>query len=164
MRSEQKVAIVTEGGSGLGEGTSLRLAEEGASVVVADIDPENAERVASTIERRGGEAIAITQDVTDEAGWQDVMCEILERYQKLDVLVNNAGIVLPANIEDATLEDWRTTHRVNLDGVFLGCRAAVRSMKNSGGGSIINTSSVEGLVDGKGLRRLAWKPIQSERP
>ena len=164
MRLEQKVAIVTGGGSGLGEATSLRLAEEGASVVVADIDPEDAKRVASTIERRGGEAIAITQDVTDEAGWQDVMRETLERYRKLDVLVNNAGIVLPANIEDATLEDWRTTHRVNLDGVFLGCRAAVRSMKNSGGGSIINTSSVEGLVDGKGLRRLAWKPIQSERP
>ncbi|MBW2385490.1 MAG: SDR family NAD(P)-dependent oxidoreductase, partial [Deltaproteobacteria bacterium] len=146
MRLEGKVAIVTGGGSGLGEATCLRLAEAGASVAATDIDGENAERVASAIRERGEEAIALTQDVADEAGWQEVIGKTLERYQRFDILVNNAGIVLPANVEDTTLEDWRTTHRVNLDGVFLGCRAAVRSMKKSGGGSIINISSIEGIV------------------
>ena len=145
MRLENKVALITGSGAGIGEATAKRFAEEGARVVVTDIDQESAERVAREISEAGGEAIALRQDVCEEAGWDQLVDEIIDTWGKLDVLVNNAGIVIQGTVEEATLEDWRKIQAVNMEGVFMGCRAAIRVMKENGG-SIINLSSIEGLI------------------
>tara|TARA_R110001592_G_scaffold363248_4_gene682205 strand:+ start:56892 stop:57653 length:762 start_codon:yes stop_codon:yes gene_type:complete len=142
MRVQGKVALVTGGGSGLGEAMSIRLAEEGATVVVSDINESAAQRVAGAI---GGDAIALHQDVTDEKRWTEILADIVERFGKLDVLVNNAGIALVGTVEDTTLADWRLTTSINLDAVFVGTREAIKVMK-SGSGSIINISSIEGII------------------
>jgi len=140
-----KVALVTGGGSGLGEATVKRFAEEGAHVVVTDINAEQAERVFQEIQAKGGSAEHHYQDVTDERAWDTLIDMILKDHGHLDVAVNNAGIVIRGSVEDTSLEDWRKTQAVNLDAVFLGTRAAVKAMK-SGGGSIINISSIEGMI------------------
>ena len=142
MRVKDKVALVTGGGSGLGEATCLRLAEEGALVVISDINEASAKAVADAI---GGEAWSAHQDVTDEARWRELVDEIVERHGRLDILVNNAGIALVGNVEESSLEDWRKTQSINLDAVFLGTREAIRAMKE-GSGSIINISSIEGII------------------
>ena len=142
MRVKDKVALVTGAGSGLGEAISKRLAEEGATVVVADINESSALRVAEAI---GGSAIAVQQDVTDELRWQELVAEIVDRCGQLDILVNNAGIALVGTVEDTTLEDWQQTQRVNLDAVFVGTREAIKVMKIRSG-SIINISSIEGII------------------
>ncbi len=145
LRLENKVALVTGAGSGIGEAIAKRFAEEGARLVVADINMDSAERVTAEISASGGQAMAIAQDVSQEATWTSVLDEVLAVYGQLDVLVNNAGIVIPGTVEEATLDDWRTTQAVNMEGVFLGCRTAIGAMKENGG-SIINISSIEGLV------------------
>jgi len=142
MRVKDKVALVTGAGSGLGEAISRRLAEEGATVVVADINESSALRVAEAI---GGSATAVQQDVTDELRWQELVSEIVERYGQLDILVNNAGIALVGTVEDTTLEDWQLVQKVNLDAVFVGTREAIKVMKIRSG-SIINISSIEGII------------------
>lgn len=149
-RLEGKVAWVTGAGSGLGAATAGRFAAEGARVVLTDIDRSAAEVQCMAIVDAGGEALAFEQDVTDETLWDTLMEQVLERWGALDVLVNNAGIVIPGSVEDATLDDWRATQAVNLDSVFLGTRAAVRRMQQRGG-SIINISSIEGLVGEPGV-------------
>lgn len=142
MRVKGKVALVTGGGSGLGEAACVRLAEEGAVVVVSDINEASAKAVADAI---GGGAWSAQQDVTDEGRWRQLVDEIIERNGHLDILVNNAGIALVGNVEESSLEDWQKTQNVNLDAVFMGTREAIRVMK-SGSGSIINISSIEGIV------------------
>lgn len=145
MRLENKVALVTGGGSGLGEAISLRFAEEGATVIVSDIDLGSAQKVASTAVQAGGSAEAHLLDVTDEARWEELVAQIVAERGHLDVLVNNAGIAITGNAEDTTLADWQLTQSVNLDSVFLGTRTAIRVMRDRGG-SIINISSIEGIV------------------
>ena len=145
MRLQDKVALITGGGAGIGEATAKRFAEEGATVIVTDMNGDNALRVASEINASGGKAEGRLQDVTHEAAWDRLVDDIVAQYGQLNVLVNNAGIALPANVEDATLDDWRKTQAVNVEGVFMGCRAAIRAMKESHG-SIINISSIEGIV------------------
>jgi 3(or 17)beta-hydroxysteroid dehydrogenase len=144
-RLEGKIALVTGGARGIGRATCLRFAAEGALVLVSDLDLEAAREVAATIETSGGRAEALALDVTDEAAWAALIATVAGRHGRLDVLVNNAGIVLPGNAEEATLADWRSTQAVNGEGVFLGTRAAIELMK-AGGGSIINLSSIEGLI------------------
>jgi NAD(P)-dependent dehydrogenase (short-subunit alcohol dehydrogenase family) len=142
MRVNNKVALVTGGGSGLGEAISLRLAEEGATVVVSDINESSAQSVAAAI---GDKAVAVHQDVTSEQRWAEVVNETVERFGRLDILVNNAGIAIVGTVEDTSLADWQATQNVNLDAVFLGTREAIKVMQD-GGGSIINISSVEGII------------------
>lgn len=142
MRVDKKVALVTGAGAGLGEAIAIRLAEEGATVIVTDIDEASANRVANAI---GSCAVAMHQDVTSEARWIEIMAEIVERFGQLDVLVNNAGIALIGTVEDCTLQEWRKTHEINLDAVFIGTREAIKVMKHKSG-SIINISSVEGII------------------
>lgn len=112
---------------------------------VSDIDAASAERVAAQIRAAGGQAQAHTQDVTDKSRWAELLAAIVTRHGQLDIVVNNAGIVITGSVEDATLDEWRKTQCVNLDAVFLGTREAIRVMKTQGG-SIINISSIEGII------------------
>jgi NAD(P)-dependent dehydrogenase (short-subunit alcohol dehydrogenase family) len=146
MRLENKVTLITGAGSGLGEATARRFAEEGAIVIVTDINAEQAERVSQDITATGGRSEHHYQDVTDERAWDTLMDLIATDHGRLDVIVNNAGIAIRGSVEETTLEDWRRTQAVNLDAVFLGTRAAVKTMKTTGGGSIINISSIEGMI------------------
>jgi len=145
-RVSGKVALVTGAGLGLGKASAMMLAREGARVVVSDINEKEGRCVSDAIVEAGGEAIFVRHDVSQEAGWKDVISTTLSRFGALDVLVNNAGVALSANVEETTLEQWRSLMAINLDGVFLGTRAAIGAMKKTGGGSIINLSSIEGLI------------------
>lgn len=145
-RVEGKVAIVTGAAKGIGESAARLLAGEGAKVVITDLDVASGEAFAASIDPTGENVLFIQQDVTDEAGWTDVIAQTLEKFGKLDVLVNNAGIGLTGSAEDTTLDQWRLVQAVNLDAVFLGTRAAIGPMKENGGGSIINLASIEGII------------------
>lgn len=145
-RVSGKIALVTGAGLGLGRATALLLAREGAKVAVTDIDAELAKQTADAIAAAGGHSLPVHQDVSRQEDWPPVMAAIAEEFGRLDVLVNNAGIAIARNIEDTTLAEWRRTMAVNLDGVFLGCQAGIALMKKSGGGSIINLSSIDGII------------------
>ena len=144
-RVKGKVAIITGGASGIGKATASLLAKEGARVVVADVNEVNGKKVAEEIGREGGKAIFVKHDVTSENDWSELIKKTLAEFGKLDILVNNAGVIFAKKIEDTPLEEWRWLMSVNLDGVFLGTKYAIRAMKKSGG-SIINLSSIAGLV------------------
>jgi NAD(P)-dependent dehydrogenase (short-subunit alcohol dehydrogenase family) len=147
-RVQGKVAIVTGGASnpGLGYSAALTLGREGAKVVVTDVDAAGAERCAEAIRKAGGEAIALAQDVTNEEVWKQVIATTVQTFGRLDVLVNNAGIAVLRPLADLTLDDFNRQINVNLTSVFLGCKYAAAEMRKSGGGSLINLSSVAGLV------------------
>ncbi len=139
-RVDGKVAIVTGGARGLGEAMCLRLAEEGANVVVTDINLKGAGAVA---ERLGDAALAVEHDVASEEDWVRVVDSTRERFGGLHVIVNNAGIIRLGTVEDETLEQFRRTTAVMLDGVFLGMKHGIRGIRDSGApGSIINLSSI----------------------
>ena len=147
-RLEGKTALVTGAASGIGLQTSIRLAEEGALVMMTDI---NLEKVRQQAEKLGANATFLKLDITEEEEWISVLDETVKRFDRLDILVNSAGMVLIADVEQITLEDWRKVHAVNLDGTFLGCKHGVRVMKEFGSGSIINLSSVSGMIGGFNL-------------
>ena len=138
-----KTAIITGGASGLGAAIAAAYAGEGANVVVTDLNEDAAKAVADQI---GDAAMALAQDVADEERWEEVFAEATAKFGQPHILVNNAGFNRIATIEDCTLEDFRLHTAVMLDGVFLGCRAAVKSMKASDQlCSIINMSSIAAL-------------------
>lgn len=137
-----KVAIVTGGASGMGRADARLLATEGARVVVADINESDGQAVAKGI---GKDAMFMRLDVADEDNWKTVIAATVEKFGQLDILVNNAGIIALGSIVDTTLESWRLVNSVNSDGVFLGCKHAIPAMAESGGGSIINMSSVAAI-------------------
>ena len=141
-----KVALVSGAASGLGKATAQRLAGEGAAVMIADIRIEPAEAVAAGIREAGGRAVAQKLDVTSEADWRDAVAGAERDFGKLDVVVNNAGTADGGWVHKLSLERWRHVMAVNLDGVFLGVKHGAEAMKRCGGGSIINISSVAGLV------------------
>src|SRR5262245_57747166 len=141
-----KVALVTGAASGLGKATAERLAAEGAAVMIADIRIEPAEAAADGIRQAGGRAVAQKLDVTSEADWSAAVAAAERAFGKLDIVVNNAGTADGGWIHKLSLERWRRVIAVNLDGVFLGIKHGAEAMKRSGGGSIVNISSVAGLV------------------
>jgi 3(or 17)beta-hydroxysteroid dehydrogenase len=136
-----KVCLVTGAASGLGAADARRLAAEGACVVLTDITAQAGERLAAELPN----ALFLHQDVRDEAGWVQVVAQTMARFGRLDVLVNNAGIVRFADIETCTLEDFRLLTQVMLEGTFLGCKHAIPAMASSGGGSIINVASTSAI-------------------
>ncbi|MFZ4607836.1 MAG: glucose 1-dehydrogenase [Caulobacter sp.] len=163
-----KVVLVTGGASGIGRGCAELLAQEGAVIVVTDVqDALGAEVVAGI----GGKAIYLHHDVTDEDAWIGVVAEVRKRLGRLDVLVNNAGIGMGGPVTEFSLADWRKQQAVNVEGVFLGVKHSLPLMRESGGGSIINMSSVAGLKGSanmssycatKGAVRLFTKSIALE--
>ena len=145
-----KVAIVTGAASGIGRSSAEKLAEAGAIVFASDIDAEGLEETAKIIQSRGGSCQTASQDVTVETRWDEVI-SAAAALGPVSCLVNNAGIAVSGVIVDQTLADWQRQMSVNCDSVFLGTRAALRQMKETGGGSIINISSVAGLRGSSGL-------------
>lgn len=147
-RVDGKVALVTGGASGIGRATAIMLASQGARVAVTDINAEGAERVAAEI---GNAAIAIPHDVTNEDAWVSALDDTVNQLGGLHVLVNCAGTAITGSVEDTSLEDWRGLHALDLDSVFLGCKYAIRHIAASGGGSIVNISSISGIIAGHNL-------------
>ncbi|MFN7951648.1 MAG: glucose 1-dehydrogenase [bacterium] len=147
-RVSGKVALITGAASGLGAAAARRLAAEGARVMLTDLQDERGTEVAAEI---GAHARYRHLDVACEADWSAAIAATIDAFGKLDVLVNNAGIGLLADVEATSLEDWKRVHAVNLDGVFLGCKHALPAMRASGGGSIVNISSISGIVAGHNL-------------
>ncbi|MCG8548340.1 MAG: glucose 1-dehydrogenase [Alphaproteobacteria bacterium] len=146
-RVQGKVAIVTGAASGIGRAAAELLAREGASVLLTDRNETDGRAAADAINTAGGEAAFVRHDVTDEADWASVVDGLMNRTGRLDVLVNNAGVSGGLHtIDETTLDDWRACLSVNLDGVFLGVKHGARAMRRSGGGSIINISSVLGMI------------------
>jgi len=141
-----KVALVTGGASGIGQATAELLAEEGATVVVTDVDELRGPEVVAGIRNAGGEALFFYQDVTSEERWAGISAEIERGFGRLDVLVSNTGIGIGApSIVEMSLADWRRQTAINLDGVFLSVKYCLPLMRRSGGGSIIMMSSLAGL-------------------
>jgi 3alpha(or 20beta)-hydroxysteroid dehydrogenase len=140
-RLDGKVALVTGAAGGIGAAIARRFTTEGASVVITDADEEGAEQLAAEL---GGRAHV--HDVTSEAAWEDVARAAIETHDHIDVLVNNAGVFLAAPLKDTSLEDFRRLQEVNQVGVFLGMRTVAPLMAQYGSGSIINLSSVAGLM------------------
>lgn len=149
LRLEGKVALVTGAASGIGESIARHFAAEGAFVYVTDIDQDNGQRVASSL---GQAACFALLDVRLEKAWQELTAKIIDAHGRLDIVVNNAGITgfeqgfVPHDPEHASLEAWRKVHETNLDGVFLGCKYAIKAMRSTGKGAIINISSRSGIV------------------
>jgi 3(or 17)beta-hydroxysteroid dehydrogenase len=138
-----KVALITGGGSGLGKAVAYRLAAEGARVVITDLESGIGAATASA-----GGFTFLYQDVRDEAQWAHVIQTIEQKFSRVDILVNNAGILGPMDVaspENSRIEDWRALFAVNVEGVFLGCRAVLPAMRRTGAGSIINISSIAAL-------------------
>ena len=138
-RLEGKTALITGAASGIGRAAVALFHAEGARVVATD-------RNEAGLAGLEGADLVLAQDVTDEARWREVVDAVVAAFGRLDILVNSAGIALKGNIETATLDDFRRTAAVNVDGTFLGCREAIRVMKGTGGGSIVNLSSVAGII------------------
>ena len=146
MRLEGKVALITGGARGQGAAEARVFAKEGAKVVIADILDGDGEKLAAEIGEAGGDALFIHLDVTSEDQWHSAISETVSRFGKLDVLVNNAAIWRRGIVEETTGDHWDAIMDVNAKGVFLGTKLVIPEMRKVGGGSIINISSVAGLV------------------
>ncbi len=150
LRLDGKAALVTGASRGIGAGCARALARAGARVLATDVVEDEGRRVVEEICRAGGEAEFARLDVADERSWDAGVRACLERLGGLDVLVNNAGIEIVKPLLDVTLDEWRRLHAVNLEGVFLGTKRAVGAMMPGGaagrGGSIVNMSSIAGLI------------------
>jgi 3(or 17)beta-hydroxysteroid dehydrogenase len=141
-RVSGKVAIVTGAASGMGRADAELLAAEGARVVLTDLNEVDGQSAADAI---GEGALFLRHDVSSEADWQSVIAATLDAFGRLDILVNNAGMIVMGNVVEADLASFRKVNSVNSEGVFLGCKHAIPVMAESGGGSIINMSSVAAL-------------------
>jgi NAD(P)-dependent dehydrogenase (short-subunit alcohol dehydrogenase family) len=150
MRLAGKVAIITGASGGMGAEEARLFAREGATVVIADVLEDEGRRVAAEITDTGGEALFVRTDVTSEADWQQLVGTTVGRFGRLDILVNNAGLSSTSEADPLDSDGWRRIMDVNTTGVFLGCKHAVEAMRATGGGSIVNISSIMGFVGGAG--------------
>ncbi|KGR90160.1 short-chain dehydrogenase [Ureibacillus massiliensis 4400831 = CIP 108448 = CCUG 49529] len=149
-RLENKVAIITGAANGQGKAEAILFTQHGANVVITDIDEESLTKTAKEISDLGGTVLAIKHNVSTEEDWKNVIELTIKEFGKLDILINNAGILLRNSLEDTTLDEFEKIQAVNTRGTFLGMKHAAALMKESGGGSIINISSIYGLVGSKG--------------
>jgi NAD(P)-dependent dehydrogenase (short-subunit alcohol dehydrogenase family) len=146
-RLDGKVALISGAARGLGAAEAALFAREGAKVVLGDLVDDGGRAVAADIAAAGGQAEFVHLDVTDAGQWQLAVAAAEQRFERLDILVNNAGIAQhPAPVEELPPQEWERVLGVNLTGQFLGIQAAIPALRRAGGGSIINTSSVAGLV------------------
>lgn len=151
MRLENKVALISGGARGMGAAEARLFASEGAKVVIGDVLEQEGRQTEAQINEAGGECLFIRLDVTSESNWQEVVAATVARFGKLDIVVNNAGIGGGGRtVEETTAEMWDTVMDINSKGVFLGTKAAIPEMRKAGGGSIINISSIYGLVGSAG--------------
>ena len=146
-RLDGKVALISGGARGQGAAEAILFAREGAKVVIGDLLDDEGRQIEAQIAELGGDATYIHLDVTSAAQWDAAVQTALDRYGRLDILVNNAGIGgTGGGIENATLESWDRTLDINAKGVFLGTKAAIPALRDAGGGSIINISSIAGII------------------
>jgi len=150
MRLENKVAIITGGAGGIGSITAERFAEEGSSVVLTDINPDAGEIVSQKIQAAGGKAKFIAADVTSAEDWDAIKSAALRHYGQIDILINNAGISHLGISDPTSIDGWQTLMNVNSTSVFLGSRAIIPAMIDSGGGAIVNVSSLYGILGSPG--------------
>ena len=145
-RVQDKVAIITGAASGVGKEDAILLAREGAKVVLTDLNDADGNKVAAQINAvTPGAALFIKHDIASEEGWKEVIARSEDAFGGLDILVNNAAILLYGNIEDTNLATWQKIQRVNSDGYFLGCHYGIKAMKKRGGGSIVNMASISAI-------------------
>lgn len=150
MRVQNKVAIITGAASGMGKIEAALFAKEGAKVVATDLQVEKVEEVVANIRAAGGEAIAVQHDVSKREDWERVVYDAKEAFGRIDILVNNAGISQRSSYEQLTDEQWHQILAINLDSVHFGTQLVIPEMKKSGGGSIVNISSIAGLTGSSG--------------
>ena len=146
MRLNDKAVLISGGARGMGSVEAKLFCSEGASVIIGDILEDEGRKIEAEINESGGVCIFVRLDVTSEEDWNSAVDLAVERFGKLDILINNAGIFPMESIEETTVESWDKVMDVNAKGVFLGTKAAIPAMRTSGGGSIINLSSIAGLV------------------
>ena len=140
-----QVALISGGARGQGEHQARLFAREGAAIAIGDVLEEDGNRVAESINDTGGDAMFRKLDVSDQSSWAEMVDATTERFGKLNILINNAGILRNASIEDTTAQEYLEMIKINQVGVWLGIRAAIKAMREAGGGCIINTSSTAGL-------------------
>jgi len=145
-RMQNKTAVVTGGGKGIGRAVSMMLAREGAKVVLTQRHAEDAEQTVGEIEKNGGTAMYVKQDVSIEDDWKRLLDETRSKYGTPDVLVNNAGIYIIEDLARTTVDQWKKLMSINAMGVFLGMKHFAPAMADKGGGAIVNISSVAGMV------------------
>lgn len=146
MRLKDKVAIITGAANGMGAAEAKLFAKEGAKVVATDLDEKNLAVLAEEIKTTGGEVLTVKQDVTSEAEWQALISKTIDTYGKLDILVNNAGIAINKNFSNMEMTEWNKVMDVNLNGCVLGMKYCIPEMQKNGSGSVVNISSIGGLV------------------
>jgi NAD(P)-dependent dehydrogenase (short-subunit alcohol dehydrogenase family) len=146
LRLDRKVALITGAGSGIGRAIALRFAQEGADVVVVDWKPEAGKETVRMVQAEGGNALYVEADVSQEADAKNMVEAAVAAYGRLDILCNNAAIQVFGTIPDTPGADWHKVMDVNLKSVYLGCKYAIPQMIAQGGGSVVNTSSILGLV------------------
>jgi len=149
MRLEKKVALISGVARGMGAVEAKLFAKEGAKVIIGDMLEDEGRKVEAEINEAGGECVFVLLDVSDEDAWKQAVNEAVSRYGKLDILVNNAGIYRAHIVEETTVDEWDQVMDINAKGVFLGTKHAIPAMRQAGGGSIVNISSVDGLVGSK---------------
>jgi NAD(P)-dependent dehydrogenase (short-subunit alcohol dehydrogenase family) len=149
-RVDGKVALISGAARGLGASQAVLFAREGAGVVLGDILDEPGQQVAESIRAAGGNAVYVHLDVTSEADWRNALHVTLERFGSLNVLVNNAGVPLRKTLLDTSEQEWDEVLAINLKGAFLGTKVAIPALRQAGGGSIINMSSVSGIIASTG--------------
>jgi 3-oxoacyl-[acyl-carrier protein] reductase len=151
MKLENKVAIITGGSRGIGKGVAIAFAQQGATVAIVGRDKKVCAETASFINQSGGKAIAVPSDVSKAADVADMVKITLEKFQRIDILVNSAAVNLPyREVADVSLEDWNWIFGVNITGIFLSCKAVLPQMKKQHFGKIINFSSIGGLSGAPG--------------
>ena len=146
MRLQGKVALISGGARGMGAEEARLFTQEGAKVVIGDLLEEEGSKTEAEINETGGEALFVRLDVTSDSDWQEAIAATVARFGKLDILVNNAGVTPYGTGDDTTEAEWDRVMDINAKGVFLGTKCAIPEMRKAGGGSIINISSIAGMV------------------